>query len=229
MKIALLTNYPWVDQVNWKKDLVAMLQEEGHEVEVHYGKAGPGAHLTTFLKLRRYANAHDDEQSSARRSSNLLYFLRQGVRVRVHRDLNHPRVIQQIAERGYDYHITALDQILSSSFLATISSVLNVHYGKLPEVKGMDAIEWTVLETGELAMTLHYLADKVDTGGIVHVEPIPFDSSMSMAACRRAIHAKIPEVYVRFFRGEFSQVSENSKGKLYSQMHPDVYRLLRRS
>jgi hypothetical protein len=55
MKIALLTNYPWVDRVDWKKELVSKLRQAGHIVEVHYGKVGICSHLNTYLKLRRYA------------------------------------------------------------------------------------------------------------------------------------------------------------------------------
>jgi folate-dependent phosphoribosylglycinamide formyltransferase PurN len=226
MKIALLTNYPWVDLVDWKKQLVLQLQKDGHTVEVHYGKAGAFSHLNTYLKLRRHRQPEQQPTRSKRRRSNLIEFLSSGLRVRVHRDLNSPRTIEKIAERNYDYHITALDQILSKKFLHTLPKVLNVHYGKLPEIKGIDSIEWTLLETQSLAFSLHYVAEKVDTGDIIHIETVPFEPSMSLRECRESIQTRIPNIYSRFFQGEFNTPIQNDGGKLYSHMHPDLYSLL---
>lgn len=228
MKIAILTNYPWADNVKWKRDVVELLQNDGHEVDIHYGRAGLKSHAATFLKRRRYKQKSTQGEASDSASSNLLHFLSKGVRVRLHRDFNSPRTIRSISESGYDYHVTALDQILSTEFLRLNSNILNVHYGKLPEIKGIDSISWTVLETGSLSITMHHIAPKVDTGDIIHIEHIDIDSDMSIATCRKKIHRVLPMMYLRFFRGEFSQRTSNHEGNLYSYMHPDVYRLLNR-
>jgi hypothetical protein len=225
VKIALLLNYPLVDRVEWKRTLVGMLQADGHTVHVHYGKTSPLAPLRTFLRARRSGAgpaASGKKAAASRAPFNLLHFRRSGVPVLLHRNLDRPSAISSIAGHRYDHHITALDQILSTEFLASVPSLLNVHYGILPAVKGADSIAWSLFMTGELGITLHRLAEAVDTGDIIHVEPIDTAGIPSLVDARAAVHQAIPSLYLRYFRGELAGAAENKGGRLYTDMHPDL-------
>jgi len=52
--------------------------------------------------------------------------------------------------------------------------VINCHMGKLPSYRGMDVVEWTLLEKkySELGFSIHIMDEKVDTGNILKVYSI---------------------------------------------------------
>jgi hypothetical protein len=225
MKIALLLNYPLVDRVAWKRILVEGLRADGHTVHVHYGKTSPLDPLQTFLKARRSGAgpvASGAKSMTGRAPFNYLHFRRGDVPVFLHRNLDQPSAFSRIAAERYDHHVTALDQILSKAFLAAVPSLLNVHYGFLPAIKGADSIAWSLLMTGALGITLHRLAEAVDTGDIIFVQPIDTDESRTLADARAAVHHAIPDLYLRFFRGELGGSFGNKGGQLYTSMHPDL-------
>jgi folate-dependent phosphoribosylglycinamide formyltransferase PurN len=65
--------------------------------------------------------------------------------------------------------------------------VLNCHAGLLPRYRGMDVVEWAILEAGsqppETGITLHFMDKGVDTGPIVltrRIRPQPGDDLRSL-------------------------------------------------
>jgi methionyl-tRNA formyltransferase len=65
-----------------------------------------------------------------------------------------------------DFVVTALDQLVSRQLIAAMPISLNAHYGILPQVKGWNATEWSLLEHGRLSVSLHRIAWPVDSGEI---------------------------------------------------------------
>lgn len=69
--------------------------------------------------------------------------------------------------------------ILRRRFLdAANGRVLNAHAGPMPEIRGMNAAEWTVLLGLRREITIHYIDQGIDTGPIVSrcpLAPLPAD------------------------------------------------------
>lgn len=64
--------------------------------------------------------------------------------------------------------------ILSRAFLeACHGRVLNAHAGPLPQVRGMNAAEWSLLLDLEPQVTIHFIDEGIDTGPAVDRLPIP--------------------------------------------------------
>ena len=56
--------------------------------------------------------------------------------------------------------------ILKKSFIESSPVILNAHAGSLPEVRGMNAAEWTALLSKKSEITIHQIDSGIDTGPI---------------------------------------------------------------
>jgi methionyl-tRNA formyltransferase len=64
--------------------------------------------------------------------------------------------------------------ILGRAFLqASGGRVLNAHAGPLPQVRGMNALEWSLLLDLNPEVTIHFIDEGIDTGPVVERLPIP--------------------------------------------------------
>lgn len=74
--------------------------------------------------------------------------------------------------------------ILPDWFCST-NEVINAHPGKIPAVRGLDALKWSIYYESEIGVTLHKLDEKVDMGDILEFSEValtPTDSIHSIAA-----------------------------------------------
>ena len=230
LKIALLTNYPVADNVEWKRAFVAACLDKGHDVEAHYGKRDFKSMLFSFLKKRKY-NSKLVKKVNFKSVKNVPFFKSLGVAVFQHKNVNYSLAIEKIKSQKYDIIVTALDQILSRKFLNEIDSrVVNVHYGMLPEIKGVSAIEWTYLKYKKCEATLHYINKGIDTGSIIQKKEIEIVKPFSFEGLRKEIQNKIPEMLFNFIskieNGDEIKEIDNKEGKLYTFMHPDLLSIL---
>ena len=56
--------------------------------------------------------------------------------------------------------------ILKQSFIKSSPVILNAHAGPLPEVRGMNAAEWSALMSKKSEITIHQIDPGIDTGSI---------------------------------------------------------------
>ncbi|MAT10374.1 MAG: hypothetical protein CMM02_05125 [Rhodopirellula sp.] len=54
--------------------------------------------------------------------------------------------------------------ILKSTFLDVSGKVLNAHSGPLPMIRGMNAMEWSILLKQKIGVTIHNIDEGIDTG-----------------------------------------------------------------
>ncbi|TFH32782.1 MAG: hypothetical protein E4G99_12330 [Anaerolineales bacterium] len=107
--------------------------------------------------------------------------------------------------------------------------VLNCHSGLLPRYRGMDTLEWALLEADQapptVGLTLHFMDPGVDTGPILrqHLEDLkPGDT---LDAVRRRLEPAMVRMVSRGVRelqsGELeAQAQERSAGQQYFVIHP---------
>ena len=95
------------------------------------------------------------------------------VPVRVVSDLNSEAAIRVLRESASDGVLYAGGGILRQPFIeAAGGRILNPHSGPLPEIRGMNACEWSVLLGLHPSVTIHFIDAGIDTGGIVERIPI---------------------------------------------------------
>lgn len=109
--------------------------------------------------------------------------------------------------------------------------VVNCHAGLLPRYRGMDVVEWPILEAGqekpEVGMTLHLMDRGVDTGPILFKRPIELSPGETFEEVRTHLGPKMVELMMEGVRGlrdgkltPKTQMKE--AGRQYFVMHPRV-------
>jgi hypothetical protein len=74
---------------------------------------------------------------------------------------------------------------------------LNAHQGALPRFRGMNVIEWAVLEGHPPAITVHFVDAGVDTGDIIAIEPVPIQPGDTLQAVRTRASAQQVDLLAR--------------------------------
>ncbi|MEO8219068.1 MAG: formyltransferase family protein [Acidobacteriota bacterium] len=138
------------------------------------GKRSPGP-LTRFL------------QHSSIRSQPLSEWARiNGVPLHRTADLNHPSVIQFLHSLRPDWIVYGGGGILRNEILtAGTWRVINAHLGPLPEIRGMNAAEWSVLLGLKPAATVHLIDEGIDTGAVFHSREIDLTGIDDVEALRQ--------------------------------------------
>jgi len=89
------------------------------------------------------------------------------------KSLNDHATISFIRNNQPDWVIYGGGGILKDEFIsASNGKILNAHSGPLPEIRGMNACEWSILLGYEPAVTIHLINRGIDTGGIIKKYPI---------------------------------------------------------
>jgi folate-dependent phosphoribosylglycinamide formyltransferase PurN len=92
------------------------------------------------------------------------------------KDLNSRKAISYVEESRADMTIYGGGGIVGRSFLdGSGHRVLNAHAGPLPEVRGMNAVEWSLVLGLPLTVSVHFVEVGVDTGPVVLEAPIPVE------------------------------------------------------
>lgn len=130
------------------------------------GESGGTDPLVRFL---------EDEQISER--SLKAWAAAHGAAHRTCSDLNAPEAVEFLEERKPDGVIYGGGGgILKRPFIDAASGrILNAHSGPLPEIRGMNACEWSLLLGLPTEMTIHVIDPGIDTGPVLETIPIPVD------------------------------------------------------
>jgi hypothetical protein len=92
--------------------------------------------------------------------------------------------------------------ILRESFLqAAPGPILNAHQGPLPAIRGMNAVEWSLLLGEPPTVTVHFIDAGIDTGATVSATRIPLRAGDTLDSLRqrglaigvRALHQALTE------------------------------------
>ncbi|HEX8287346.1 MAG TPA: formyl transferase [Pyrinomonadaceae bacterium] len=109
--------------------------------------------------------------------------------------------------------------------------VINPHYAKLPDFRGMDVTEWSVLCGADVAVSVHTVNEGVDTGVVLKskiIEPTSEDTVGSLRDKSAALVVDLLAEAVKDFSDgkPFPSVeTKEAGGKQYFQMHPRLKEL----
>jgi folate-dependent phosphoribosylglycinamide formyltransferase PurN len=112
--------------------------------------------------------------------------------------------------------------------------VLNCHSGLLPRYRGMDTLEWTILETErglpQVGLTLHYMDAGVDTGPILSKHSEELSRGESLQAVRARLEPEMVRLMQQGIRGIISdslhpEIQDKHAGRQYFVIHPRLRRL----
>ena len=139
-------------------------------------------------------------------------------------NINEPKVISFID--NIDLVVYTGGGILGNRFLNRIGiGVLNCHAGKLPELRGTNVSEWSVLQNIPLANTMHFMVRKIDRGPIISVLPKYYANCKSIDQLRGQATINAIQDLVNTTKDIMSNKYKTknqklSQGKQYYNMHP---------
>ena len=110
--------------------------------------------------------------------------------------------------------------------------IINLHVGNLPEYKGMDTTEATILEGNfnSAALTTHFMENKVDTGPILSKFIFNTDGYKKIAIIFNEVSAIFPfmifDSFLGFSSGRYKKIKQNSKGKQHFALNIELKKLV---
>jgi len=118
------------------------------------------------------------------------------------KNLNSFRSINALKQSNPDAVLYAGGGIVKSSFIeAAKHNIVNNHSGPLPEVRGMNAVEWSILLGHEPSITIHMIDRGIDTGKIISRKRLSITKGETIETLRdKAVISGVLEV-VRLFDG----------------------------
>lgn len=234
MRAVLLSRYPRVDTVAWKRQVARELLDDGVELSVvysrsqlsdqvrggiaEYGLGYAGRYATT---RRRAARATGDTHTP------LADWARErGVDVSLHDRLDEPACLAFLQRTAPDLIIcVGLDIIPRAVLEIPRLGTLNAHNGLLPRYRGRNATAWSVYHDDPVGVSVHWVDPGIDTGAVLIREPISVergDSLVSLLPKRQQLAARLlAEASRRAFSGTAQAIPQRREdGRQYYRMHP---------
>ena len=107
------------------------------------------------------------------------------------------------------------------------AGVLNCHMGCLPQYRGMDVVEWPILEDNfeEIGMTVHFMDKGIDTGDILQIKKVKVESNENIKQLRERFEPimcrQMVKVCLGYLNGRLKRIPQKLEdGKQYFIMHP---------
>lgn len=145
-------------------------------------------------------------------------------------DHNHPKSIATLEEIQPDLIVFTGGGLIRKSILDIPHiGILNCHAGILPPYRGMDVVEWPLLNPKEpspqIGLTLHLMERGVDTGPILMRHPIPIYPGDSFQTIRTRLEPEMVKLIILGLKnlrdGTISPTPQSLReGKQYFVMHP---------
>jgi len=110
-------------------------------------------------------------------------------------------------------------------------TVLNAHSGPLPKIRGMNAIEWSIMKNLEPTTTIHFIDAGIDTGKIIYKEKIPIQPTDDLYDIRgkATVHnikllSKVLVSFDDYIENSTSQ--KKAEGRQYFVMHERMKKIV---
>ena len=107
------------------------------------------------------------------------------------------------------------------------NGVLNCHMGLLPPYRGMDVVEWPILEDHieQIGITVHFMDQGLDTGDILRTRQVQPHKGETISALRDRMEPimcqTLVDTCIDFLNGKVVRQPQNIlAGKQYFKMHP---------
>lgn len=163
-------------------------------------------------------------------------FCNEGISVFFCGDLNETVVLQRLEAMRPRLAVFTGGGLLRSEVLERCGEgVLNCHAGILPRYRGMDVIEWAILEGNftQIGCTVHFMDSGVDTGDIVRIRPIPLQPGDELHRLRERFEPLMCREMVAacldVLNGRAQRLPQKAEeGRQYFIMHPALVALAER-
>ena len=108
---------------------------------------------------------------------------------------------QAVEAHQIEYLLLASSAWLIKKPLLDYVKVINGHNALLPNHRGLDSMQWSVLEGDPTGITAHIIDEGVDTGPILKFREVKSKAGEDMAEFRTRIFAQRPSLFVEVIKG----------------------------
>ena len=228
MRITVLLRFPKVERADWKRAIVDGLLDRGHEVALVFGESSYFRHARAALKTYGFDafQSSDPKRSDPSGPKLAGYFKERGVSVYRVGDLNGTAAQNRVRELKTDLLLLLGTGIIREPILDIPQvGTLHCHQGDLPAYRGVNTIEWSILNGDSVCITTHYVNAGIDTGEILLTRRISLMADDTIASIRRKCH----EEAVPLLLETVDQIADGSiqprpqsaaDGMQYFSMHP---------
>lgn len=141
-------------------------------------------------------------------------------------DYNDKKSVNFIKNKDTDVVVFTGGGLIKQELLAAPEiGVLNCHMGPLPSYKGMDVVQWPILENAfnQIGLCVHLMVKDIDAGPVLCNKLIPIEKFKTLHELRNYMELLMPqfltESVVALKNGAIAQ--EQAKGgRTYFRMHP---------
>lgn len=149
--------------------------------------------------------------------------------------LNDTEVTSRLKEIRPDLVVFTGGGLIRKKILSVSGAgVVNCHMGVLPHYRGMDVIEWAILENNldQIGITLHFMDEGVDTGPILKIVKIPLRQGENIKRLRNRFEpimcTEMVSTVIDYLNGNIiPQHQKLDEGRQYFIMHPYLHALAR--
>lgn len=136
-------------------------------------------------------------------------------------DINQEQTLQALRRYQPDFLVLGGAPLVKRSVLDIPGyGVINTHPAKLPEIRGMDVVGWSILQGVPLGLTVFFVDEGIDTGSILYFHEVPASSGLTLEQTEQKLQSQAGIATVKAIQGFLSgQLAPQSQlkqaGKLY--------------
>ncbi len=145
------------------------------------------------------------------------------------RDFNAADTVERVRALNLDLLVYAggKDLLRRPLLESTRLGCIGGHYGRLPEVRGMGTVEWSVLEGRAPAVSVQRMTTGVDMGDILMVSAVPLFPGDNFTSIRNRSYFLTKSMLALTARrmlhdGVAGRPQQDAEGRRYFRMHPSV-------
>lgn len=194
------------------------------------------------LRERAYKNKKYKTILELKKQENILFKkvddfkVKYGIPVIYCNSLNDSNVVERLRKAKPDLVVFTGGGLIRKHILENSGAgVLNCHSGVLPKYRGMDVIEWAILEDKiqKIGMTVHFMDKGVDTGDILRIKKVKIEANENIKKIRDRFEPIICKEMVitciDYLNGNLkSNPQKREDGKQYFIMHPRLIEIAER-
>jgi len=137
---------------------------------------------------------------------------------------NSEKAVLQIKESGAALGVIAGARILKAHVIDAFPlGIVNFHPGILPEVRGLDAVLWSIFENKPLGVTAHLIDDKIDAGKLLLKKKIPLFCDDTILDITERIYETQLEILANALDMAMQKKAHPlPKGKYHKKMSPHL-------
>jgi Formyl transferase len=235
VRAVLVSRYPRVDTLEWKRRVAGGLVDAGVDVAVLYSRATLIDQARAGLRedglgvVRRYLTLRGSGRAGEPPTPTLDAWARErGIPVEGVSRLGDIAPLRRLAP---DLLILVGADIVPPAVLAVPRlGTINAHYGLMPAYRGMNVTEWSIFRGDPVGVTVHLVDAGVDTGDILLQEEIPIEAGETFASLRhkhRDVAASLlVQAALQLRDGSARPVPQApDEGRQYYRMHPALLRV----